>query len=225
MQAPAPSTAGEKCFLLKLAPELRNRIWEYTVYSDDDSRPGVVKIERRDQGSQRIPHGVQPPITRTNRQIRAEATPIFYSTATFELRTNILNSYYCARKWISTNSHHLPHLRALNVYGWPRSLGLAPKTTGRSKRGVVFRLDIKLKTSNFSVERKLVNYDTPIKRPRSMQAMNAYVETHRQTVEDRIGAAVADRERKWLTSEEWRAVFYLLCAILDWRERRRRIRQ
>ncbi|KAK4543062.1 hypothetical protein LTR36_005839 [Oleoguttula mirabilis] len=53
--------------LLSLPPELRNRIWEYTVFSETTIVIGV------------------PPITRLTRELRAEVLPIYLTLNTFRL--------------------------------------------------------------------------------------------------------------------------------------------
>lgn len=56
---------------LDLPPELRNRIYEYCVTSPDDLLlPAACRHSSE-------PQAVQPPITRTCRQVRGEALPLF----------------------------------------------------------------------------------------------------------------------------------------------------
>ncbi|POS78334.1 hypothetical protein DHEL01_v203264 [Diaporthe helianthi] len=58
---------------LSLPAEIRNKIYQYSL------------VERPSRAALRIKGLAQPPLTRTNRQVRSEALPIYYGNNRFEI--------------------------------------------------------------------------------------------------------------------------------------------
>ncbi|KAK5732175.1 hypothetical protein LTR17_010752 [Elasticomyces elasticus] len=98
--------------LLTIPPELRTRIWELAleitdtppvICRDSANKDKTLKVWRYKFDDQ----AVQPPLTKINRQVRAETLPMFYGRNTFEL------GYGLGREWLSCIGEHATHLRSL----------------------------------------------------------------------------------------------------------------
>lgn len=71
--------AEGECFLVKLPPELRLRIYEYVL-----ARKGHITLSRREQS---IHRGLGPTLFRVSAALRNEGMPTYFKTNSFELRT------------------------------------------------------------------------------------------------------------------------------------------
>lgn len=90
LQNPEPAPP---CFLLDLPPELRSRIWEYTISllptqvanNANAEVPRRIKVK---SGSLDALECCRPPaIAQTNRALRAETLPIFYGANKWEVHS------------------------------------------------------------------------------------------------------------------------------------------
>lgn len=127
--------------LSKLPAELRIQIFELaltspTAYGVGDQRP----INRQ---------AVQPPLTRTCRQIRKEALPVFYECNTFNFYLNFEYGVERVRKWMqsmSESSASIQTIRSVGLEGyiaedWPRRPGWFPGASSELIH-VHFELDL-----------------------------------------------------------------------------------
>ncbi|KAK5682238.1 hypothetical protein LTS10_005364 [Elasticomyces elasticus] len=98
--------------LLTIPPELRTRIWELAlniadtppmIHQDSANKNDTLKVRKYKFDDQ----AVQPPLTKINRQVRAETLPMFYGRNTFEL------GYSLGRRWLGCIGENATHLRSL----------------------------------------------------------------------------------------------------------------
>jgi len=103
------------CRLLDLPPELRNHIYEYLLLGGEDEAPVRVTdclLEERglppiilQAGSEEI---WQPPaILQTCQQIRDEATPVYYTTNTFDVFVDSRNLERTICRWLTALGSHI----------------------------------------------------------------------------------------------------------------------
>ncbi|KAK1823615.1 hypothetical protein LTR12_002026 [Friedmanniomyces endolithicus] len=111
----SPDTGDQKpCRLLDLPPELRNHIYEYLLLGGEDELPirvtDCVSEERwlpptiLQTGSEDL---WQPPaILQTCQQIRGEATPVYYTTNTFDVFVDSRNLERTICNWLGALGPH-----------------------------------------------------------------------------------------------------------------------
>ncbi|KAI7091438.1 hypothetical protein KC356_g669 [Hortaea werneckii] len=104
-----------RCFLLELPPELRDLIYEYTFQSSDPSSNRMVTFKLDHYQRDTLTQAVQPPLLLTNRQIRQESLPLFYSSQIFILHSEGSKADD-ARRWLRGNEAHLQRLRQLEIW-------------------------------------------------------------------------------------------------------------
>ena len=76
-----PSSSLRSCFrLLALPPELRNHIYELVLHSDRAVYRGIVYLDERDERLWK-----PPALLCTSRQVRAEASPLYYAQTIFSV--------------------------------------------------------------------------------------------------------------------------------------------
>ncbi|KAK5719391.1 hypothetical protein LTR15_007914 [Elasticomyces elasticus] len=106
--------------LLTIPPELRTRIWELAlnitdtppVICPDSSKKGdTLKVSRYKFANR----AMQPSLTRTNRQVRAETLPMFYRRNTFEVGWGL------GRGWLDCIGENATHLRSLYATTWDKN--------------------------------------------------------------------------------------------------------
>ncbi|KAK0314161.1 hypothetical protein LTR73_004774 [Friedmanniomyces endolithicus] len=112
------------CRLLDLPPELRNHIYEYLLLGGEDEAPVRVTDCLSDErglqpnilqkGSEDL---WQPPaILQTCRQIRGEATPLYYTTNTFDVVVDSRNLERTICHWLSAlGSHTRDKIRTIHL--------------------------------------------------------------------------------------------------------------
>ncbi|KAK3708567.1 hypothetical protein LTR37_011462 [Vermiconidia calcicola] len=104
----------------KLAPELRNTIYEMTVESPDQIS---LWFKKSDNKTWRWSHPVQElALPATCKQIRSESLPLFFSTNTFRLSSNILNELDGPVQRCDSVSRHT---QAIKI--WIREIGEGAK--------------------------------------------------------------------------------------------------
>ncbi|KAK3658036.1 hypothetical protein LTR56_000756 [Elasticomyces elasticus] len=100
--------------LLTIPPELRTRIWELAL-KITDTPPVICQDSANKDKTLKVctykfdNQAIQPSLTKTNRQVRAETLPMFYGRNTFEL------GYGLGREWLSCIGEHATHLRCLRA--------------------------------------------------------------------------------------------------------------
>ncbi|KAK0800010.1 hypothetical protein LTR75_009046 [Friedmanniomyces endolithicus] len=112
------------CLLLGLPPELRNHIYEYLLLGGEDEAPvrvtdclaeerGLLPIILQ-AGSEEL---WQPPaILQTCQQIRGEATPVYYTTNTFDVVVDSRNLERTICHWLSALGHQIrDKIRAIHL--------------------------------------------------------------------------------------------------------------
>ena len=118
-----------QCRLLQLPPELRNKIYSFALVEDN----AIMVSERSDITGD--PPVWVPGLLATNRQVRTEATPIFYGENTFWSLTewsvgNFLNQLGIERRPM-VSAYRMQSLSLMAVYiGRP----VTPKDAGRATR-------------------------------------------------------------------------------------------
>ena len=112
-------TNDEKpCGFLKIPPELRNTIYTLTLVFDEP-------IEIKTHTNERSPGDMEPALLAINRQIRAEALPVFYGMNTFTTVEQVDWGYNVHK--IPLKLKHLGHERARMI----KTLRIA-QLTGRA---------------------------------------------------------------------------------------------
>ncbi|KAK5720370.1 hypothetical protein LTR17_015087 [Elasticomyces elasticus] len=111
--------------LLTIPPELRTRIWELAlkitdtppvICQDSANKDKTLKVCRYKFDNQAI----QPSLTKTNRQIRAETLPMFYGRNTFEVGYGLGSKWLNCIAFVGTVSRadvHVDAKRIRNLYG------------------------------------------------------------------------------------------------------------
>lgn len=114
---PTIPIADGTCYLLNVLPrELRDEIIKEALIQDEDD-PSCIVISTQDS-----PHFAIPGLMRTNRQLRAETLPLFYSKKSFWI-TN-LKAEGCwkrhddqidrTRRWLQTIEAHLHEVQMIS---------------------------------------------------------------------------------------------------------------
>jgi len=101
--------------LLDLPFELREAIYEYLVVKPANT---ITMLENHNCFQNEV-SAAQPAITRVNRQIRAEALPLFYKSNVFLAELSEKLDLDIAKRWlIAIGNSNVVHLRRLVLCGW-----------------------------------------------------------------------------------------------------------
>lgn len=104
--------------LMALPAELRVWIWSYSVVADDQEPLRISRLSTSACYYQRNATARQPPLTEVNRQIRAEALPIFYAENSFEVITFDYQEVFAdeAFLWLKSVGKHATLLKGLDIF-------------------------------------------------------------------------------------------------------------
>ena len=98
---------NEKCYLLELPRELRDIIVEEAIKIEYDTAY-LCYTSRR--------HVVQPSLARTNRHLRAESVPVFYSSKAFGIASIYMEGQWeTARRWFTAVQPYLHMIKKIEI--------------------------------------------------------------------------------------------------------------
>ncbi|KAK4544786.1 hypothetical protein LTR36_004035 [Oleoguttula mirabilis] len=150
MADPAPPPQPTQCALLELPAELRNRVWSLALsrYDSAHDRERPNYVTEWDSGEElRVPG-----ILQVCSQIRQEALPMYYATATFYLEVG--ESLHTSKAWVDSLGGNACYIRRLLV-GGPIEKGF----------GGCFTLDVEISdfgvvTADFQQPARLGGYES-----------------------------------------------------------------
>ncbi|KAK5173178.1 uncharacterized protein LTR77_003300 [Saxophila tyrrhenica] len=102
--------------ILSLPRELRDQVYGYALLEPIVS---VTPKLHHAPDFQNYPPATQPGITKTNRQLREETLPLFYSLNTFHMGLGNRTDRPLTKRWLrSLNADNIRHLRRIQLATW-----------------------------------------------------------------------------------------------------------
>ena len=110
-------TDDTKCHLLDLTPELRTYIFEQALVSDDYVSHDFSQMDcaSDNNGYDQKIKSTQPPLTRVNRQTRAETLSIYYSLNKFLAWAEDADGRARCTKWLHAIGNSIQFIRKLRI--------------------------------------------------------------------------------------------------------------
>jgi hypothetical protein len=113
-----PGNADDtKCHLRELTPELRTYIFELALVIEDQIFNDFSRLTYPSDCycyNQKIKSS-QPPLTRVNRQLRAETLPIYYSRNKFLVWVENADGWVGSMKWLQAIGNSIELIRSLRI--------------------------------------------------------------------------------------------------------------
>lgn len=184
--------------LLGLPPEIREQIYDLVVLKSRD--PCITMLPNHSSHKSEV-SACQPALSVTNRQLREEVLPIFYSTNLFLAEVSWREDLDTAKRWLqSIGDRNAKCLRRLALGGWIR----VPFGHMVGKRWVKVILDLKAGTMEMDEGSKEAD-----RHPQVVKSLKDLKASFREVVEAREGLKCAwfDVESVGILMEG----FHMLC--------------
>jgi len=198
--------------LLELPPELRNTIWTLACGDSKINPPRYGLILNDDPLSPEPASMInQPAITRTCRQIRAEALPIYYAITHFMVFPGPRHNLQALHDWLSIigkDAHHIEQLALSTIvcHGWMTRTA----HTYVDFQGVKVQITVQKGRLNFNVSHVCNGADSATIRK------TVTTELESQLPKYMFNRSIRLRERSpGLASEEWVSVVKRVEACID----------